>query len=144
VIGLDPEMTLPEADWVREQCRSRAMSFDATRSVQHALRVAKQQLADDAAVEQFLIRSGINAALEIERQRIAENRLTYDDLPRLAKLILANQSVTDLYRNHFAAVVVDEFQDLTPAATADRQPNRSRKEQPTLAISLKGSMVSPV
>jgi len=47
-------------------------------------------------------------------QRVTERRLTYDDLPRMAELILAKDEVAELYRNHFAAVVVDEFQDLTP------------------------------
>ncbi|PWJ63265.1 UvrD/REP helicase N-terminal domain-containing protein [Rathayibacter iranicus NCPPB 2253 = VKM Ac-1602] len=41
-------------------------------------------------------------------------RLTYDDLPRVAELILADDRVAEFYREHFGAVVVDEFQDLTP------------------------------
>ena len=42
-----------------------------------------------------------------------EKRLTYDDLPRLAELILEHQAVSRLYRAHFGAIVVDEYQDLT-------------------------------
>src|SRR5262249_47191285 len=44
----------------------------------------------------------------------AEDRLTYDDLVRVAELILSNDAVAKLYGCHFACVVVDEFQDLTP------------------------------
>jgi DNA helicase-2/ATP-dependent DNA helicase PcrA len=113
-IGRDPEMEIPESDWVREQCQRIGLDFPSQNAVQETLRIAKQKPADDAAVEQELIASGITAALQIERQRLAENRLTYDDLPRLAELILHNPAVSQLYRNHFAAVVVDEFQDLTP------------------------------
>lgn len=114
VIGLDPTMTQPESDWVAEQCRERGLSPAMSADVQNRLREAKQQVLDDAAVDAELTRGGNANALSIERQRIAEGRLTYDDLPRLAELILANDQVADLYRNHFAAVIVDEFQDLTP------------------------------
>lgn len=113
VIGLDPAMIPPESDWVAEQCRVRNLSFPASADVQNRLRVAKQELRNDAEVDAELVRGGNRVALEIERQRVAEGRLTYDDLPRLAELILANDLVAGLYRNHFAAVIVDEFQDLT-------------------------------
>lgn len=114
VIGLDPMMEIPESDWVREQCQRLGLDFPSQGAVEDALRIAKQKPCDDATVERELIKSGITAALQIERQRLSENRLTYDDLPRLAELILQNPAVAQLYQNHFAAVVVDEFQDLTP------------------------------
>lgn len=114
VIGLDPAMMQPESDWVAEQCRERNLSFAMSGDVQTRLRETKQQPLDDAAVDAELVRGGNAIALGIERQRIAEGRLTYDDLPRLAELILANDQVADLYRSHFAAIIVDEFQDLTP------------------------------
>lgn len=114
VIGLSPDLIIPESDWVGEQCRSRNLTFNASGVVQDLLRETKQQAIDDATVEQQLVDAGNPVALEIERQRVAEGRLTYDDLPRLAELILQNASVATLYRHHFAAVIVDEFQDLTP------------------------------
>lgn len=114
VIGLSPGLIIPESDWVGEQCRSRNLNFNSSGAVQDLLRETKQQVIDDAAVEQQLVDAGNSVALAIERQRVAEGRLTYDDLPRLAALILENSDVADLYRHHFAAVVVDEFQDLTP------------------------------
>lgn len=114
VIGLSPNLTIPESDWVGEQCRSRGLNFNAARAVQDLLRETKLQAVDDTAVEEQLIAAGHQDALGIERQRIAEGRLTYSDLPRLAELILANDDVANLYRHHFDAVIVDEFQDLTP------------------------------
>lgn len=113
VIGLSPDLIIPESDWVGEQCRSQNLSFNAAGAVQDLLRETKQQAIDDAAVEQELDVAGNSVALAMERQRVAEGRLTYDDLPRLAELILANDDVADLYRHHFDAVIVDEFQDLT-------------------------------
>lgn len=114
VIGVDSEAILPENDWVGEQCRRRGLQYNAISIVQELFRQIKQDPVDDAEVERRLADAGNPHALDIERQRKRENRLTYDDLPRLAELILRNDAVADLYRNHFAAVVVDEFQDLTP------------------------------
>lgn len=114
VIGIDPEMVLPESDWVREQCLRWGWGWDRIRRSEDALRLAKQQALDDAGVEAFLQSRDEEGALQLERQRLTDNRLTYDDLPRVAELILANDAVASLYRNHFNAVIVDEFQDLTP------------------------------
>jgi DNA helicase-2/ATP-dependent DNA helicase PcrA len=114
VIGLSPEMVLPESDWVRSQCLSWGWDWDRIKPAEEALRLAKQQALNDAGVEEFLRVRGAWGAIDLERQRLAENRLTYDDLPRAAELILANDAVAGLYRNHFGAVIVDEFQDLTP------------------------------
>jgi ATP-dependent DNA helicase UvrD/PcrA len=113
VIGMDPQLLIPDSDWVSEQCRQRGLVFAEARRVQERLRNAKQQPLTDAEVEELLITSGDAVALEIEQQRKSESRLTYDDLPRLAELILTNEVVAELYRQHFAAVIVDEFQDLT-------------------------------
>jgi DNA helicase-2/ATP-dependent DNA helicase PcrA len=112
VIGLDPEMAMPERDWVGDQCRARKLSFPVAGRVTTALRVAKQEAHDDAAVLAALSSEPI--ALAIEQQRQQEHRVTYDDLLRYAELILADDAVADLYRHHFACVIVDEFQDLTP------------------------------
>lgn len=114
VIGLDPEMVLPESDWVREQCFRWRWGWDKIKPSENALRLAKQQALDDAEVERFLRAHDSNGALQLERQRLAEKRLTYDDLPRVAELLLNDDAVASLYRNHFSAVIVDEFQDLTP------------------------------
>lgn len=114
VIGMSPDLLIPDGDWVGDQCRSRGLSFKISGAVQDVLRIAKQQAVDDAEVEQLLEQSGYDVAVQIEQLRRAQNRLTYDDLPRLADLILANDDVAELYQHHFAAVIVDEFQDLTP------------------------------
>lgn len=114
VIGLDAEMLIPDSDWVGEQCRSRKLSFSESAVVRELLRSAKQQSNNDAQVQEILAKSGNSMVVDIEQLRLAENRLTYDDLPRLAELILQNDQVAGLYKNHFAAIVVDEFQDLTP------------------------------
>jgi DNA helicase-2/ATP-dependent DNA helicase PcrA len=113
VIGLDPSMVIPDGDWVGAQCRAQGFDFNTSAAVQTTLRKAKQEARTDSEVESYLGAPGRESALAIERQRMTEGRLTYDDLPRLAELILANDDVADLYRAHFGSVIVDEFQDLT-------------------------------
>ncbi|MGQ4553449.1 UvrD-helicase domain-containing protein [Dermabacteraceae bacterium CCM 9519] len=114
VIGLDPSMTLPESDWVREECNRRGLKYPTAKRAQDALRVAKLEPRTDADIDDYLLRNHEINALEIERKRVADCRLTYDDLPRVAELILEDDRVANLYREHFGAVIVDEFQDLTP------------------------------
>lgn len=113
VVGLDSDWDPPRADWVLNQCRQRKLSRAQTDLVQQHLQQAKLATRTDAEVADYLAQTGHSAAQEIEQQRIAEHLLTYDDLPRLADLVLRNDLVADLYQHHFGYVIVDEFQDLT-------------------------------
>ncbi|GHG43858.1 hypothetical protein GCM10012320_08230 [Sinomonas cellulolyticus] len=114
VIGLDPDLILPDGDWVGAQARDKGLDFNTTAALQKMLRLSKQEPRTDAEVDALLQKPGCEKALAFERLRVEQGRLTYDDLPRLAELILAHDVVADLYRAHFGAVIVDEFQDLTP------------------------------
>lgn len=131
VIGLDPDMALPENDWVDEQTKARKLSYDSIAQVKAILQRAKQQALGDADVEALIAASRNSDAIEIEQLRRDQNRLTYDDLPRVAELILQHEEVAELYRQHFGAVVVDEFQDLTPQQL--RIVNRIGHERTTYA-----------
>lgn len=115
VIGLDPTtLTMPKNDWVGKHCRKRGLDGKMINDVQSKIGAVKRQGLTDEQVLVELQRLGNHYALMIEEQRQLEGRLTYDDLPRLAELILANDEVAALYQQHFGAIVVDEFQDLTP------------------------------
>lgn len=114
IIGIDPTIELPENDWVGEQLRRLGVQYKDKDAVVDILRMTKEQALSDSQVAVALEAQGNQMAIALEKQRIAENRATYDDLLRYAELILANDAVADLYRNHFGAVVVDEYQDLTP------------------------------
>lgn len=114
VIGLDPKrLTMPQNDWVGERCSALKLK-GRTNDVKSDISSAKRRALNDEQVLAELQRSGNQYASMIEEQRQAESRLTYDDLPRLAELILANDEVAALYQRHFGAIIVDEFQDLTP------------------------------
>ncbi len=112
-LGVADDVEMPESDWVTRQCRARGLGFNATRDVNNILGAAKRERRSDEEVVAHLESVGYQPAIEIEKARQEEGRLTYDDLPRLAELILDNEVVVDLYRSHFFHVVVDEFQDLT-------------------------------
>ncbi len=114
VIGLDPGLIIPESDWIRDQCRSQRIAFPVAARASGLLRAIKLEALDDDQVMQELEAAGNQLAINLEELRIGEGRLTYEDLPRLAEVILADGDVAAVYNNHFAAVVVDEFQDLTP------------------------------
>lgn len=114
VLSIPSDLTIPESDWVGEQLRKQNVPWDDRRPILEALSTTKRKPLDDAAVEAELQRLGNPGATALEQRRKQEGVLTYDDLPRLAELILSNAAVADLYRSHFAAVVVDEYQDLTP------------------------------
>ena len=114
VIGIDPTVELPENDWVGEQLHQLGVQYKAKDAAMDILRTTKQQALSDDQVAVALDAHGDQTAIALEKKRIAENRATYDDLLRYAELILANDAVADLYRNHFGAVIVDEYQDLTP------------------------------
>lgn len=111
VIGLDPAtLKMPRSDWVEEQCRKLRLYSQNKNAVKTILSSTKRQaLSDEEVMAQLR-----GSALRIEESRVKEGQLTYDDLPRLAELILANDQVAELYQCHFGAVIVDEFQDLTP------------------------------
>ncbi|MGY1839118.1 MULTISPECIES: UvrD-helicase domain-containing protein [unclassified Modestobacter] len=113
-VDLDAEWNLPESDWVKEQCQRAGLNFERTAAVDKVLQRIKQEGVDDTEVLRLVRAQGNRDAVEIEELRARERQLTYDDLPRMAELILESDGVADLYKAHFAAVVVDEFQDLTP------------------------------
>lgn len=113
-IGLDPEWNLPENDWVKEQCQRAGLNYRQTAAADKVLQQIKQGAVSDADVLRLVEAHGNLDAVKIEKLRVKNQQLTYDDLPRMAELILARNEVSDLYRTHFAAVVIDEFQDLTP------------------------------
>ena len=113
-IGMDPGLQLPDSDWVGDQFRSRDTPWKTRDSVTELFRSLKQNPLTDEQVAEGLDILGNSLAKELEAQRVMEGRLTYDDLLRLAELILNSDDVARLYKEHFGAVIVDEFQDLTP------------------------------
>ncbi len=114
LLNLDPQATPPENRWLLDQLKERHVGSADRKLIQFVLRDVKQQALTDKQVLAELNRRQQPVAVSIENARQTDNRLTYDDLPRLAEIILQNSNVAAFYQNHFSCVIVDEFQDLTP------------------------------
>lgn len=112
-IGLDDSWQLPDADWVGQKLGKLGLQYKQKQLINGYLQEAKLTTRTDAEVIEYLTGIGHQPTLKIEQERQASKQLTYDDLPRLADLILRSDQVAELYREHFSCVIVDEFQDLT-------------------------------
>lgn len=87
---------------------------DLSSRVEDELRTAKQAMRTDEQVLDAL-RGAHPVTLQIETDRQqAGNVLFFDDLLRHAQRLLRVPQIARLYRAHFAAILVDEFQDLSP------------------------------
>ncbi len=78
------------------------------------LRAAKQGPFSDEEVLRRLDAVVDSRAKEVEERRQRDGGLFYDDLLRHAQRLLRVRGIARLYRAHYSAVLVDEFQDLSP------------------------------
>ena len=78
------------------------------------LRTPKQRPYTDAQVLAWLHDNAGEESVKIEVARQAAGLKHYDDLLREAQRLLRVPEVARLYRQHYGAVLVDEFQDLSP------------------------------
>ncbi len=113
LIGIGRDVELPDKAWRARFVRSCGVTYANGDSFETALRAAKSGDPDDQEVLDRLEQSGNELAIEFERRMRDENRLDFDDLLRYGRRLLSNRTVADLYRNHFAAVLLDEIQDLS-------------------------------
>lgn len=112
-IGLDDSWKLPDSDWIGQKLRSQGLASKQKQLISGNLQQAKLETRPDSGVLEHLTALAHQPTLDLELERQRCKQLTYDDLPRLADLILENDDVAELYRQHFACIIVDEFQDLT-------------------------------
>ncbi|GDZ13686.1 UvrD-helicase domain-containing protein [Bifidobacterium breve] len=116
MIGLDDEWTVASFDWIGRFMQSLNCDRKVKMQAREALQKIKLECLTDKEVKakiQTIYGQVGNLAQIIEKERIKEKIITYDDQIRTALWILQNKNVAKLYRNHFFAALVDEFQDLT-------------------------------
>lgn len=120
-LGLNPEFpqtgkqTLKQAIGPHVAGMAIGQASDVAKEIEGALSAAKQQPRDDHDVLVAMVNAGASsAALEVERARQSRGLLHYDDLLRHAQRLLQVKAVANLYQQHYGALLVDEFQDLTP------------------------------
>lgn len=117
-IGLDLRtLLLPKSSTLRRALEATGENRDTRNAVEDLLGQVKREPLTDPEVLAVLARRNAApyAALaqRLERERQAANQLHYDDLLRHAQRLLRIPAVGHLYRCHFGAVLVDEFQDLS-------------------------------
>jgi len=112
-IGLDPDYSMPVKAWQRKAIaaltndkREAAGALDLLGSLN------REPLSDQELLAQ-VEGSGNLVALGYEQGRQEARYIDYADLLRYAQIILRNPRIAALFEDHFDAVLVDEFQDLS-------------------------------
>lgn len=119
-LGLDPQFqppersTLPRAMAPWTDPLPKAQAAELTVQIESELRMSKQCPRTDAQVMNWLRDNACQPAIQIELDRQVSGEIYYDDLLRHAQRLLRVPQVSALYRLHYGAVLVDEFQDLSP------------------------------
>lgn len=119
VVGIDNTWEIAGFDWVRRTTQTLNYNKEIREKVEIALKSAKLTNLSDSEVMRCLQKQATTGgvgelAMEIERKRVEDRIVTYDDQIRTALWVLQDDRVARLYQNHFIAALVDEFQDLTP------------------------------
>jgi DNA helicase-2/ATP-dependent DNA helicase PcrA len=119
-LGMNPEFPQPGKQTLKSAIAphvagmARGPALDFVKEIEGALSAAKQQRRDDHEVLVAMANAGAaSAALEVERERQRSGLLHYDDLLRHAQRLLQVKAVANLYQQHYGALLLDEFQDLT-------------------------------
>lgn len=117
-IGLDLDsVLLPKTSTLRKALEATGEDWDTRSAAESMLgEVKRVPLSDDEVLSALAGKSrepGADLARRVEDGRQVANQLHYDDLLRHAQRLLRIPAVGHLYRCHFGAVLVDEFQDLS-------------------------------
>jgi DNA helicase-2/ATP-dependent DNA helicase PcrA len=113
VVGLTGEIAYPNKTWMKKALASHGGGWREQRDAGEVLASAKRQPLNDGQLLERVVGSGDELAIAVERQRQDAGYLDYGDLLRHAQLILRNERVAEVFQEHYDAVLIDEFQDLT-------------------------------
>ena len=114
VIGRPSDESRPPLPGSLRRLRGQICSeFDITHNqLGTSMRWAKGgPFSDDEVLERLAQRGA--AALEYEQRLRSQGRVDFDDALRLGLLIVRRPAITELYREHFPCVFIDEVQDLS-------------------------------
>lgn len=113
-IGYSPLEIAPQRGWQASLMKSIRDDYSCDEvELGRALRSCKVGPYDNDTVLERLENYGLQAAIEYERRLREAGRPDFDDLLRLALLVLQNSRVVSLYSQRFPLIVVDEVQDLS-------------------------------
>ncbi|WP_371645998.1 UvrD-helicase domain-containing protein [Streptomyces mirabilis] len=112
-IKLRSEFKMPERRTLDRALLAFSQDEEACAVAKETLAALKRFPLSDEEIESRLLSGGCDLALKVERDRISKNQLHYDDLLRHAQRLLRVDEVENLYRQHYGAALIDEFQDLS-------------------------------
>ncbi|MEV6894747.1 ATP-dependent helicase [Kribbella sp. NPDC051137] len=113
-IGLDPDrLAMPTTKTFGKAIAALSDDKDDRDEAAQLLADIKRGARHDPEVLDLIRRSGNRLAELVELARSAGDQLHYDDLLRHAQCLLRVDEVARLYQQHYGAVLVDEFQDLS-------------------------------
>lgn len=119
-IGVDPTLIQPTQRALTEAVTARfaglsvAAAAERRKALDATLGLAKQQPHTDEEVMEALEAAGNPDAVAIETAWRQSGLMSHDDLLRHVQRLLRIPAVANLYQHHYGAVLVDEFQDLSP------------------------------
>ena len=113
LVGITEEFEYPNRTWMKKALAAQTQDWRIQKAAAEVLDEAKRRPLTDADLMEYLTATGNNVAINVERARQEAGYLDYGDLLRHAQLILHNERVAAVFREHYDAVLVDEFQDLT-------------------------------
>jgi len=112
-LDIPHDFVMPNRRWLADTATALGADWKSRQAAEARLQALKSLPASDDEIQSQLGGRGDELALAIERARIDENRLDYGDLIRHAQRLLLVPEVAALYQEHFDALLVDEFQDLS-------------------------------
>jgi DNA helicase-2/ATP-dependent DNA helicase PcrA len=112
-IGLAPDLTFSNATWLKKALNDATTDWRSQNTAKELLGSVKRLALDDTEVLARLHAEGNEYAIAVEERRQGEGYVDYGDVLRYAQLILRNDRIAELFQEHFDAVLVDEFQDLS-------------------------------
>ncbi|HEV7566683.1 MAG TPA: ATP-dependent helicase [Microbacteriaceae bacterium] len=112
-LGVPTDVVFPTKRWLGETMSKFTNSRPAKGNAEKLLRTLKSEPLSDEELRAAVEESGDEVAIGVERERREQNRLDYADLLRQAQRLLHVPGIAQLYQEHFDALVVDEFQDLS-------------------------------
>jgi DNA helicase II / ATP-dependent DNA helicase PcrA len=113
-VGLQPSsLSMPTTKTLKAALAALGVAPGEYDTVGSRLAEIKRQPLSDQQVLAELNQPGDELARRIETDRAAANQLHYDDLLRHAQRLLRLEEIANLFHQHYGAVLVDEFQDLS-------------------------------
>lgn len=112
-LGLPSDLNFPTKRWLPRTVAAATSSWDERAAVEATLRRVKAEPLDDEEIDRQLAGAGDELARAVEHTRRQEHHLDYPDVLRHAQRLLHHPGIARLYQEHFDAVLVDEFQDMS-------------------------------